>query len=483
MAGLLDPQPSGGGLLDFISNDPGSRLGISLLAAGSPKYGRGLLQAFQAQDQMKQQALQNQLLQSQVAENSAQAKMREQQFQLAQQKQNMLSGIFGGGAPLAGVTTGGGLNVPSGGGAPGGIENLTLSQVAALKANGIDVADLWKFGKEGIKRDAGAYYRDVNGGEQFYPQLDRGMAISNGQVVQAPGYAQANAAIKGSEAGAVEAAKYPFAVGQDAARQNLGARLDPTKVYNPQTGREEFVPRAVVAQPQYSGPGYAGGSAANAAQGQLQVMQSEYNRLPEGHPDRPAIMREMQRLGGGQAAPQSGNFAAGPSAAEAAANKAAETRAVNTAAADVVRDTATQKKEKSAGEMIAATRRARELLQQGPTGSGAGELADKTAAFFGRSTKGGEVAAKLDIVAGDLVNNVPRMEGPQSDGDRLEYKLQAGRAADRTLPAAIRLSAMDEVERLQSKYAKYNGGLENAGGATGSWGEPSKGGFRIIGVQ
>jgi hypothetical protein len=142
---------------------------------------------------------------------------------------------------------------------------------------------------------------------------------------------------------------------------------------------------------------------------------------------------------------------------------------VNTAAADVVRDTATQKKEKSAGEMIAAVRRARDLLKEGPTASGAGEIMDKTAAFFGKSTKGAEVSSKLDIVAGDLLNNVPRMEGPQSDGDRVEYKIQAGRAADRSVPTPQRLAAMDELERLQSKYAKLNGGATPSGGASGDW--------------
>lgn len=56
MAGLLDfgAQPSGGGLLDFIANDPGSRLGLTMLAASSPKYGRGIAEALQANDQFMQ---------------------------------------------------------------------------------------------------------------------------------------------------------------------------------------------------------------------------------------------------------------------------------------------------------------------------------------------------------------------------------------------------------------------------------------------
>lgn len=337
MAGLLDfgaEQP--GGIFGGLLSDPGARLGLSMLAASSPRL-RGLNDVMASQDRMQQQALQQQYLQSQLDENKSQAKLREQQVAMAQQKQNMLANLFGGGGggPLAGVSTGGGINVPASGGG-GGMQNMTLDQVAMLKANGIDVADLWKTGREGFKREAGAYYEGVNGDTKYMPKLDSGMAVSGGQVVVAPGYAQANAGIKGSEAGAVEAAKFPYAVGQDSARQNLSARLDATKVYNPRTGREEFVPRsAVVAQSQFSGAGYAGGSAAAAAPEQLQIMQSELNRLPPNHPDRPAIMREMQRIGGGQQVAQSGNFAAGPTASEAIVNEAARVKAVKQTEADI----------------------------------------------------------------------------------------------------------------------------------------------------
>lgn len=348
MAGLLDygSQPSsGGGLLDFIANDPGARMGLAMLAGSSPKYGRGLMQALQSQDDMKRQQMQAQIMQSQLEENKLQAQARQAQMAQAQQKQALLSGLFGN--PLSGVTTGGGLSAPQGGQMPQGdaqpmpqgqgrIAGLTLDQVAALKANGIDVADLWKTGREGFKRDAGAYYEGVDGSTKYMPKLDNGMMISGGQVMPAPGYAQSNAGIKGAEAGAVEAARFPYTVGTDAARQNLAANLDAQKVYNPNTGREEFVPRSQVVRPQqqYSGAGYAGGSAAAAAPEQLAIIQGEMDKLPANHPDRPALMREMQRIGGGQAAP-SGNYAAGPSAAEAAAQEANRVRQVEQAKADV----------------------------------------------------------------------------------------------------------------------------------------------------
>ena len=61
------------------------------------------------------------------------------------------------------------------------------------------------------------------------------------------------------------------------------------------------------------------------------------------------------------------------------------------------------------------------------------------------------------------------MEGPQSDGDRAEYKMQAGRVADRSLPTEQRIAAAQEVQKLQNKYLSLNGGAANTGGASGSF--------------
>lgn len=487
MAGLLDygSQPSGGGgLLDFIANDPGARMGLAMLAGSSPKYGRGLMQALQSQDDMKRQQLQAQYVQSQIEENKIQNQARQAQIAQAAQKQALLSGLFGN--PLAGVTSGGGLSASQNGQVAqvgqmpqgdaqsmpqgqGRIAGLTLDQVAALKANGIDVADLWKTGREGFKRDAGAYYEGVDGSTKYMPKLDNGMMISGGQVMPAPGYAQSNAGIKGAEAGAVEAARFPYTVGTDAARQNLAANLDAQKVYNPNTGREEFVPRSQVVRPQqqFGGAGYAGGSAAAAAPEQLAIIQGEMDRLPANHPDRPALMREMQRLGGGQTAP-SGNYAAGPSAAEAAAQEAARVRAVDTAKADVTRDTEGKTKVRSANENLTNADRAIELLKLGPTGSAIGALADRGAAVFGKSTPGGNIAAQLDIVSANMVKNVPRFEGPQSNIDVDGYKAAAGRVADRTLPVDQRIAAANEVKYFEQKAIRQAQGGQG-GGATGSW--------------
>ena len=178
------------------------------------------------------------------------------------------------------------------------------------------------------------------------------------------------------------------------------------------------------------------------------------------------LQRQGQNIG---AAPAAGNVVE-LSPAEQAANDAAKTRAVNTAAADVVRETGEKTQGKSAKEALASVQRARDLLNQGPTASGAGAMVDNAMNFFGKNSKGAETAAALDVVAGGLLRSIPRMEGPQSDKDVENYKIQAGRAADRNVPVPQRLAALDEVEKLNLKYAKLNGGAPSP---EGGW-EPSK---------
>jgi len=203
-------------------------------------------------------------------------------------------------------------------------------------------------------------------------------------------------------------------------------------------------------------------------------MQSELDKLPANHPDRPAIMREIQRIGGGQAAP-SGNYAAGPSAQEVAANEAAKVRAVDTAKADVGRDTEGRKKGVMYSENIGNADRALELLKLGPTASGIGALADSGAAFFGQATPGAKIAAQLDIISAGMIKNVPRFEGPQSDKDVDQYKSAAGRVGDRTLPVEIRMAAAEEVKSLAQKASEQQGKSFPPGGASGGWGENPKG--------
>ncbi|MCA3039430.1 MAG: hypothetical protein ING37_02340, partial [Rhodocyclaceae bacterium] len=87
MPGLLDfGTDQSGGLLGGLFSDPGARIGLSLLAASSPKL-RGLADVMAQQDRAQQQAFQQKYIQSQIDENASQTKVREQQMKAAMDKQ------------------------------------------------------------------------------------------------------------------------------------------------------------------------------------------------------------------------------------------------------------------------------------------------------------------------------------------------------------------------------------------------------------
>jgi hypothetical protein len=91
-----------------------------------------------------------------------------------------------------------------------------------------------------------------------------------------------------------------------------------------------------------------------------------------------------------------------------------------------------------------------------PTASGIGAAADVTSAIFGVAPRGAKEADALGVIGGRLVSKVPRMEGPQSNADLENYKVQAGKVGDPTIPISRRLSALDEVQRITAKYEHIN---------------------------
>ena len=64
--------------------------------------------------------------------------------------------------------------------------------------------------------------------------------------------------------------------------------------------------------------------------------------------------------------------------------------------------------------------------------------------------------AALKTIAGQMTAMQPRMEGPQSNIDVEMYKQMAGDVANEALPTPVRLAALDQIERLQKKYANPN---------------------------
>ena len=89
----------------------------------------------------------------------------------------------------------------------------------------------------------------------------------------------------------------------------------------------------------------------------------------------------------------------------------------------------------------------RDLIKQS-TSSGLGVVRDFALGTVGAAMDSAKVAQKLKMRAATLAGNMPRFEGPQSDADREYYQAMAGNIGDASLPVSIRLSAVDELERM-----------------------------------
>lgn len=100
------------------------------------------------------------------------------------------------------------------------------------------------------------------------------------------------------------------------------------------------------------------------------------------------------------------------------------------------------------------------------TGSGIGAGADYVAGMAGVSTTGAQSIARLRVIEGALLAQMPRMEGPQSNYDVQNYKQAAAQLGDPTIPRETKKQALAELRRIQEAYAD--------GGAQGSWGGPER---------
>ena len=112
---------------------------------------------------------------------------------------------------------------------------------------------------------------------------------------------------------------------------------------------------------------------------------------------------------------------------------------------------ATVKNQNNAGKLGDLINQARQILP-GATASGLGTKRDEVNRFFGRTTPEAQAAAKLSALGGNMMMLMPRMEGPQSDADRRNYEMMAGRVGDSTLPIAERMAALDAVEEMNKRY-------------------------------
>lgn len=473
------------GLLDFLSSEQAAP-GLLMLASGGGNLGgvaQGLLQSqFATEDRKAKkeaEALRQQYVRSQIAENDSQNMTRAAQMQRAAQAQAAEQAYYqsraGGGAGFVQPAAGGGGT--SGGSLPPGSIGPYLEQLSKEYKIPIDALanDYFKNGGKGIsemvfKRGTpdmqvsnGYAYDKNNLGAGFMPSLQTSQDGKSTMTRIGPD----GLPIVSAPQGALETFR---------GYQGAAADYDLAKVFNPATGREEYRTRGQIVggaatppaplraqtQPGVMSPAYAGGDRDKANAESIQIMLAEQRRAmnPE---DKAAIGREIARLQqqsgmpqGTPMQPQSGAYAAGPSMMEQAQAKAAETRAVNTAAADVVRDTGQRADTKRAGQLTSGVDRAIDLLKQGPTSSLLGVGIDKALGAAGMSTKGADTAAQLETLSGWLTANVPRMEGPQSNADVENYRTQAAAVGNPTKPISQRLAAAEEVKRLQQKYADLN---------------------------
>ena len=107
---------------------------------------------------------------------------------------------------------------------------------------------------------------------------------------------------------------------------------------------------------------------------------------------------------------------------------------------------------------------AADKLLPGSTGSPIGAGVDFLAGVPGHATKGATAIAQLKTIEGQLIGNMPRMEGPQSDADRMLYQQAAGDLANPMKPVSIRQAASKTIRELQQRYTSGS-----TGGASGGW--------------
>lgn len=110
-----------------------------------------------------------------------------------------------------------------------------------------------------------------------------------------------------------------------------------------------------------------------------------------------------------------------------------------------------------------------QTLIEGATGSTAGAGYDVLAGAFGKSTAGAQNIAKLKAIETQLILNMPRLEGPQSDRDAMLYREAAGKIGDPTVPKETKKAALEQIQEI---YGRNSGVVMKPAGSnagTGGW--------------
>lgn len=126
-----------------------------------------------------------------------------------------------------------------------------------------------------------------------------------------------------------------------------------------------------------------------------------------------------------------------------------------TAGSYAKKDVQAQDNEQVIAQILQKDKEGKDLLDKA-TGSGLGAMGAKVKQFGGVSDASTQANSQLEIFGGQLLNNVPRMEGPQSDSDLKSYREQAGKIADKSVPAGDKRAALQAINQIRQKYAHLN---------------------------
>lgn len=116
-----------------------------------------------------------------------------------------------------------------------------------------------------------------------------------------------------------------------------------------------------------------------------------------------------------------------------------------------------------------------------PTSSGIGSAYDAAASLFGATPEGAAEADALKVVAGRLVQKVPRFEGPQSDKDVTLYKQMAADAGNEKNTIPRRLAAVRQMRKIYEGYetgekGRIGGGVQVQSATSGRT-------FKVLGKE
>lgn len=81
---------------------------------------------------------------------------------------------------------------------------------------------------------------------------------------------------------------------------------------------------------------------------------------------------------------------------------------------------------------------------------------------FGKSTDASKANRRLSVLSASLTAGVPKMSGPTSDRDMMEYKTAAGDLANPEIPFEDRQAASATIRALQKKYEDAAQPISNA---------------------